>query len=250
MVVIVFSMASALVFTWFSSYAGEFYAQISTTLLVIFLLIAFFFKKVREAFAIDTFKSTLLWLLVPLALLVVVLIDMYLDRLISILPTWLVLNIGFIAMLVFPAFIYYWVAKKQPLLVTAVALNIGVAWLWLTIEILKAGVGVEFLLGPLFIAMCLGIPWIIALRLSWEYAKRTRRNHLLMGPAMDSLTMFLVAVPLVTFAILSVMAVTDGQHWTSLAGIIVSFLFSSAVSTPFARFLRALGGFDEHCERR
>ena len=66
-----------------------------------------------------------------------------------------------------------------------------------------------------------------------------------MGPFMESLTMFLVAVPLVTLAILSVMAVTDGQHWIALAGIVVSFLFSSAVATPFSKFLRALAELEK-----
>ena len=41
------------------------------------------------------------------------------------------------------------------------------------------------------------------------------------------------------------MAVTDGQHWIALAGIVVSFLFSSAVATPFRNFLRAFGRLDE-----
>lgn len=109
---------------------------------------------------------------------------------------------------------------------------------------LKSGVGIEFTLGLLFIALCFGVPWIIALRCSWECARRTQHRRR-MGPFMESLTLFLVAVPLVTLAILSVMAVTDGQHWIALAGIVVSFLFSSAVATPFGQFLRALGKLDE-----
>ena len=185
-----------------------------------------------------------MWISIPLALLAIILIDMYLDRLVSLIPPVIALNIGFLCVLVFPTCIYYWVANRQPFLVTSAALNIGVAWLWLDLEILKSGAGVEFLLGPLLVAMCSGIPWIITLRCSWERAKRTQHCHR-MGPFMESLTMFLVAVPLVTLAIVSVMAVTDGQHWIALAGIVVSFLFSSAVATPFSKFLRALAELEK-----
>ena len=243
-VVIVFSMASVLVFTWFSSYAGELYTQIPITLLVVSVLIALFFKKVRDGIEIDKFKNTLPWLLLPAAFLVATLSNLYLDRLVSLIPAWLGLNIGFLIMLAPVAFIYWLIAGKRRFIVMAASLNIGMAWLWLNLETLKDGAGAEFVLGALAITMYLGVPWTLALRLSWEYAERTRRRPF-MGPFMESFTMFLVAVPLVTLAILSVMAVTDGQHWIALAGIIVSFLFSNAVAGPFALFLKRLAGLDK-----
>ena len=244
LVAIVCSMASVLAFLWFSSYADELYVQIPITLLIASLLIALFFEKTKQGFGLDNIQRVSLWISFPLALLAIILIDMYFDRLVSLIPPVIALNIGFLCVLVFPTYIYYWVADRQPFLMTSAALNIGVAWLWLDLEILKSDAGVEFLLGPLLVAMCSGIPWIITLRCSWECAKRTQHRHR-MGPFMESLTMFLVAVPLVTLAILSVMAVTDGQHWIALAGIVVSFLFSSAVATPFRKFLRALGRLGE-----
>ena len=244
LVAIVFSMTSVLAYTWFSSFAGGLYVQIPTTLLTASLLIALFFEKTRQGFALDNIQRVSLWLSIPVALVVVALSNLYLERLVSIAPTWLALNIGFLFMVGPPAYIYWQIARKRQFLVMAAALNIGIAWLWLVLEVLKAGAGVEFVLGPLAIAMYAGVPWILALRLSLECAKRTQHcRHL--GPLMESLTMFLVAVPLVTLAILSVMAVTDGQHWMALAGIVVSFLFSSAVATPFRKFLRALGRLDE-----
>ena len=240
-------MASTLAFTWFSSYAGELYTQIPTTLLVVSVLVALFFKKVRDGIAIDKFKNTLPWLVLPAAFLVLILSNLYLDRLVSLIPGWLALNIGFLIMLAPAAFIYWLTARKRHFIVMAASLNIGMAWLWLNLEILKDGAGAEFVLGVLAITMYLGIPWTLMLRLSWKYAERTR-HRLLMGSFMESFTMFLVAVPLVTLAILSVMAVTDGQHWIALAGIIVSFLFSNAVAAPFALFLKRLAGLDKERE--
>ena len=244
LVAIVFSMASVLTFTWLPSYVGGLYAQILITLLTVSLLVALFFEKTRQALELHRLQSVSLWVSIPLALLVVILIDMYLERLISIIPAWMALNIGFLFMVGPAAYAYYWITRGKSLLVAAVMLNIGAAWLWLELEILKSDAGLEFLLGSLFAAMCFGIPWVIALRYSWECAKRTQHRRRV-GPFMESLTMFLVAVPLVTLAILNVMAVTDGQHWIALAGIVVSFLFSSAVATPFRKFLRALGSLDE-----
>ncbi len=174
---IVFSMASVLAFTWFSSYAGGLYVQILTTLLTASLLIALFFEKPRQVFELDNIKTVSLWISIPLTLLVVILIDMYLNRLVSLIPPEIALNIGFLCILVFSACIYYWIAGRQPFLVTAAALNIGGAWLWLDLEILKSAAGEEFLLGSLLVAMFLGIPWIIALRSSWECAKRTQHRH-------------------------------------------------------------------------
>ncbi len=65
-----------------------------------------------------------------------------------------------------------------------------------------------------------------------------------MGPAMESLTMFLVAVPLVALAMLSAEAAMEEDIWVAVAGIVASFLFSSAVATPFRKFLRTLAGLD------
>ncbi|MYA51620.1 MAG: hypothetical protein F4Y25_13010 [Chloroflexi bacterium] len=241
---ILFSMVSVLAFAWFYGISGGLYVQIPVTLLTVCLLMMLFFREIRQRLELHKLQMVSLWISIPFTLLVAVLIDMYLERLISFMPDWMVLNIGFMFIMLFPAYIYYRIAAKEPFLVTAVALNIGFAWLWLALEILNAGIGVEFLLGPLLVAMLSGIPWIIALRCSWGCAKHTQDCHR-MGPFMESLTMFLVAVPLVTLTILSVMAVTDGQHWIALAGIVVSFLFSSAVATPFRKWLRALGRLDE-----
>ena len=61
--------------------------------------------------------------------------------------------------------------------------------------------------------------------------------------------MFLLIVPLTIIAILSVKAITDEGIWVAVAGILIGFLFSSAVSTPFRQFLRALGELDENRKR-
>ena len=274
-VAIVFSMGSVPAFMWGTDYANELYIQIPTTLIALLSLIALVPKQTRKEFQLHNIKKVGMWILVPVALLVSALSSTYIDRLTSLIPARLTLNIGVFIMLISAAYIYWLIAiklhfimaikvleimlipgayiyrriaGKRHLLVMGASLNIGMACLWLNLELLKDGVGVEYALGALAFAMYAGIPWIFALRLSWECAERTRQR-LLMGPFMESFTMFLVAVPFVTLAILSVMAVTDGQHWITLAGIVASFLFSNAVATPFARFLRRLGGFDENHRR-
>ena len=242
---IVFAMTSVLVFAWVFDFMEELYLQILVTLVATLVLGSLFFGKVRKGFQFDNFKITGLWMSIPMALLVGALINFYLDRLILLMPTWVVLNIGFLLILIPIGFIYWYIAGKRRFLEAAATLNIGVAWLWLHLEILKSGAEAEFLLGLLAIAMYFGIPWIVILRLFWEGAKRTRCRPLA-EPFMESLTMLLVAGPLVALVMLSTKVVTDDRNWIALSGIVVSFLFSSAVSTPFRQFLRALGGFDEN----
>lgn len=74
-VAMAFSMASVLTFTWFSSYAGGLYVQISTTLLTASILIALSFKKTRQVFELHRIQSVGVWVSIPLALLVGILID-------------------------------------------------------------------------------------------------------------------------------------------------------------------------------
>ena len=72
------------------------------------------------------------------------------------------------------------------------------------------------------------------------------RGRPVKGPVMESTTMFLLVVPFASLVMFIVDALTHEPIWVAVAGILVGFLFSNAVSTPFARFLRALGGFDEN----
>lgn len=160
--------------------------------------------------------------------------------------TSMVLNGASLVASILPLVAYVMIVRKNRFMLVAVIPTVFAGLVYLYLQV-RSDINTEHLLILVPFVLSVGIPWISALRLSLEVAKRTRHLHL-SGPFMESLTMLLVAVPLVVLAILSVMAVTDGQHWIALAGIIVSFLFSSAVATPFARFLRALGGFDKSRE--
>lgn len=72
------------------------------------------------------------------------------------------------------------------------------------------------------------------------------RERPVKGPVMESITMFLLIVPFASLVMFIVDAVTHEAIWVAVAGILVGFLFSNAISTPFGHFLRALGGFDEN----
>lgn len=75
-------------------------------------------------------------------------------------------------------------------------------------------------------------------------AKNTRERTVA-GPAMESLTMFLLIMPFAALTMLIVYALTGEGIEVALSGLAVGLMFSSAVSTPFRQFLRALGRFDE-----
>ncbi|MXZ01286.1 hypothetical protein F4Y93_11825 [Candidatus Poribacteria bacterium] len=161
--------------------------------------------------------------------------------------TFLVIAGGSLVAAVTPLIVYVITIGKNRFLIAAV---IPTVLAGLTYGYLQVEISAELVSVLIPFVLFAGIPWILALRLSWECARRTQRRPLI-GPFMESLTMFFVAVPLVAFAVLSVQLVTDEQTWMALAGIFASFVFGSAVSTPFRQFLRALGGFEEqHGERR
>lgn len=243
-VAIVFAAASLLVFVWGFDYIDELYVKVLLTLLAVVLLIAPFFEGARAGFEIDKLMNAILWMSLPTTLLVLALINTYLERLVALTPPWIALNFGILLVSALSLCIYWKIAWKKPLLMMAAALTVGVACLWSTLEIWETGIGVELLLLPLPFIMFAGIPWVATVWLSLERVTVTRHRPVL-GPAMESLLMFLLAVPFTIFVILLVRVICGEGIWVVIAGIIASFLFSNAVATPFRELLRGLGRLDE-----
>ena len=122
--------------------------------------------------------------------------------------TSMVLNGAALVASILPFIAYVMVVRKNRFMIVAVVPIVFAGLVYLYLQV-RSDLDTEHLLILVPFVLFVGLPWIFALRLSLEVAKRTQHLHL-MGPFMESLTMFLVAVPLVTLAILSVMAVTDG----------------------------------------
>ncbi len=181
----------------------------------------------------------------PASLFLVAVVNTYLERVLSSIPLPILMNTTFAFISACGTWFYWKIAVRQHLLVATAVLTVGVAFMSLVFLLSKSGLEFELVLLPLPFVMFAGIPWIVATRWSWERAGHTRHRPL-MGLFMESLTMFLVVVPLTVIAILAVRVITDEPIWVAVAGIVIALLFSSAISEPFGKFLRALGGLDEN----
>ena len=151
-------------------------------------------------------------------------------------PT-LVLNSGAIISS-FPAlWIYYSLAKGMRLLQIWIVPIIGAALLfWITL-IIPTGLVSDILLLPLPIISYLCIAWGLATK--WSLAGMERmQKRTIWGPAMESLSMFLLVAPLIILAMLAVYALQVDDFWVAVSGVMVGLLFGNAVSTPLRYFLR------------
>ena len=67
---------------------------------------------------------------------------------------------------------------------------------------------------------------------------------------MQTLTMFLLVVPLVALTMLAVNAIQGDDVWVAVSGAIVGILFGSSVSEPLRRLILDLGNLSvsEECD--
>ncbi len=227
-------MGFVLLYVWVFEYYESIYTNLVVTLLVVSFFISLFFKRIRQKLEVDNSYNAFLWLSPSITI-------PFSNVAASFIPP----NVGLVLLSAPGVWIYWKLANKQPLLMVTAALTVGVACLLLIIAILKSGIGAEYLILPLPFTLYAGLPWVLAAWWALDQARRSRHRHL-MGPAMESLTMFLLVVPLAMFSILSVRAATGASIWVAVTGIVIGVLFSSAVAEPFRQFLRALGKLDEN----
>lgn len=138
-----------------------------------------------------------------------------------------------------------WFIAARNRLVLAGLITHGVAlFAYLLVLIVLPDGTLDIFLLPLPVLSVAGVMWALFLSRSMACTDRTRHRPL-MGPGLESFTMFLMVMPPTVLAVLIADTLTDGPVWVTVAGVTAGLSFSSAVATPFRQFLRALGRLDE-----
>ena len=107
-------------------------------------------------------------------------------------------------------------------------------------------IGLSLFLVPLPVVLCVLIVWALAARGTLALAQRWRRSPV-WGPLTESLTMLLIAAPLVALTMLAANAMGFGDIGVAVFGVIAGILFGNAVSAPLRQFLLALGDLSQKC---
>ena len=139
------------------------------------------------------------------------------------------------------ALVLYWgLAKDERLLQLWFFPIVIIATLYIIPLNSPADIILNFLFVPLPVVSYACVGWAFATR--WSL-RRARKMHdcALWGPGLQSLTMFLLASPLVVLTMLAVNALQGDDVWVAVSGVLVGILFGSAVSQPFRKFLLDLG---------
>ena len=157
-----------------------------------------------------------------------------------------VINVFLILASLPPLWVLWDLTKGKWLLLFATVLLIIVTSFYLVPPITPAGLTLDYLLVPLPFASYLLIVWALAARGVLTLAQRWRRSPV-WGPLTESLTMFLIAAPLVALTMLAANALGFGDIGVAVFGVIAGILFGNAVSAPLRQFLLALGGLSQKC---
>ena len=143
-----------------------------------------------------------------------------------------------------PALWLYWkIAQDERLLKLWLVPIIVSASLYLVPPVTPAGVTLDLLLLPLPVVSYACVAWALVTKWSLIRARRSQ-DCAIWGPGMQSLTLFLLVVPLVALTMLAVNALRFDDVWVAVSGAIVGILFGSAVSEPFRKFMLDLGNLD------
>ena len=98
----------------------------------------------------------------------------------------------------------------------------------------------------LFGILVFSIPWAVAGYFLLDFTEKWRR-HPVRGPGMECLTMIILFAPLIWLVISATKAITGDDIWLALSLTVAGVLISSIVSTPFRKFLLALGNLQPIC---
>ena len=139
---------------------------------------------------------------------------------------------------------FLWIAwllvRKKPLIAVGLIPTIFIAMVYLVMWGIPSDSRWDYLLLPLPIVLIAAILWTLAAFLSLHFAER-RRQCPVWGPALQSLTMALLFLPLIPLAALATRALTSSEIWLAVSVTIVSLLLGSVISTPLRQFLLDLG---------
>ena len=152
----------------------------------------------------------------------------------------LVINVASLLAAVPALWLYWKVAQDELLLKLWLSPIIVSASLYLVPPVTPAGVTFDLLFLPLPVVSYACVAWALATKWSLTRARRLQCCDI-WGPGMQSLTMFLLVVPLVALTMLAVNALRFDDVWVAVSGAIVGILFGGAVSQPLRKLLLDLG---------
>lgn len=227
-------LASISVVVWYFDPIGDLPAQVVLTLLAAFMSSLFLLSGLSN----DKERSESRWVVVGFSVFSIAALLILLGERIN--APGLVINVASL-LAAFPALWLYWkVAHDERLLKVWFVPIVVSASLYLVPPITPAGVIFDLLLLPLPVVSYACVAWAFATKLSLTSARKAE-DRAIRGPAMQSLTMLLLAVPLVALTMLAVDALRFGGVWVAVSGAVVSIMFGSAVSVPFRKLLLNLG---------
>ena len=142
----------------------------------------------------------------------------------------------------------FMVRQKKVLVVGTVPAGL-ILFLYIFISIFPNSVELNLALLPLIVVAPITAIWTFLVWILFKGVDRWRRRPI-WGPGVESIAMLFLAAPSVALAMLVASALPIGDTVVAIIGVFAGLIFSSAVSTPFRKFLRNLGNLSGHPRRR
>ena len=138
-------------------------------------------------------------------------------------------------------FLMFWLLiRKKPLLglviVPCTIFIIG----YLAFMLFLSGSGLQYLFLPLPVVSVISALWTIWTWILLRYTEKCRYKRT-WGPLTESALMLFLFAPVIVIVILVSQAISEGDTWPTVVGVLLSVVFGSVVSVPIRRFLLDLG---------
>ena len=148
-----------------------------------------------------------------------------------------------------PLWLFWLIAKRRWLLWFAVVPSTIAACLYLVTPITPTGVVMDYLLVPLPVLLYVCVAWALATKWFLVRAERWQSRRVL-GPAMESLSMLFLFVPVIVLTMLAVNSSGFDDTWVGVSGVLVGIIFRNAISVPVRQFLLEIGNLSPNgqCE--
>lgn len=149
-------------------------------------------------------------------------------------------NVFFLLMSALSLLIFADLVRRTPLLGVALVPSAIIVEVLLVVIVSSEGIRLEYVLIPLPTVLMSSAVWMFAARFLLTHA-RQRRQTAIWGPAMESISMVFMFLPLTLLAIAVPIVVTDDRTWLAVSVTLVGVSFGGVVSTPLRQFLLDLG---------
>lgn len=234
-------LASITAIVWYFDPIEDLTARIALNLLAAVMSSLFFLEGISKAKRSSASRWLVLWFSVfsVLALLI-----LFADRIDA---PGLVINITSL-LVACPSLFLYWKIVRCERLLLLWSIPVVITAMLSTLPLnAPADIILDLLLLPLPVVSCACVVWAFATSLALRVA-REKRCSAIWGPGLQSLAMLLLVAPLVALTMLAVNELRVDDVWVAVSGALVGILFGGAVSQPFGKFLRALGGLSPRPE--